>query len=307
VTAVAVPPILFALASMAVQSFADCVYKRAQVKGTVPETFLVYQSYSFGVTAFALVLALGVFRADWTAWKYGPACGLIGFAAYYFFLRSLKGGQVSVNTMVFRLSFILTAGLAVVFLAEPVTERKLAGLAAAVLAVASLTVTPGRGGGGGRRRPGSEMGTGSRGGAGAASAGKGRGLGFAVAALLCLGTLSFIYKLAAREGVPAPSLIFIQFAFFSPSAMVYAALRRRFVWHPVSARHGLGAGVLLSVSLILLVSALARGEAGTMVPVSQMSFILTAVLAVPWFGEAWTSRKTAAVILAAGAVALLSG
>ena len=147
-TAIAVPPILFALASMAVQSIADCVYKRAQVKGTVPETFLVYQSYSFGVTAFALVLALGVFRADWTAWKYGPACGLFAFAACYFFLRSLKGGQVSVNTMVFRLSFILTAGLAVVFLAEPVTERKLAGLAAAVLAVASLTVTPGRGGGG---------------------------------------------------------------------------------------------------------------------------------------------------------------
>ena len=38
-----------------------------------------------------------------------------------------------------------------------------------------------------------------------------------------------------------------------------------------------------------------------------MSFILTAVLAVPWFGEAWTARKTAAVILAAGAVVLLSG
>jgi len=302
VTAIAVPPVLFALASMAIQSLADCVYKRAQVKGTVPETFLVYQSYSFGVTAFALVLALGVFRADLTAWKYGPACGLFGFAAYYFFLRSLKGGQVSVNTTVFRLSFILTAGLAVVFLAEPVTARKAGGLAAAVLAVASLTVTPGRGW---SRRPGAEIGTESAG--GATSAGRGRGLGFAVAALLCLGTLSFIYKVAAREGVPAPSLIFIQFAFFSPAAMVYAALRRRFVWHPVSAGHGLGAGVLLSLSLILLVSALARGEAGTMVPVSQMSFVLTAVLAVPWFGEAWTARKTAAVILAAGAVALLSG
>jgi drug/metabolite transporter (DMT)-like permease len=304
VTAIIVPPVLFALASMAVQSLVDCVYKRAQVKGAVPETVLVYQSYSFGVTAFALVLALGVFPADLTAWKYGPACGLIGFAAYYFFLRSLKGGQVSVNTTVFRLSFILTAGLAVVFLAEPVTAQKAGGLAAAVLAVASLTVTSGRGG---HRRPGAETGTGSAGGAAAVSAGKGRGVGFAVAALLCLGTLLFIYKLAAREGVPAPSLIFIQFAFFSPAAMVYATLRRRFVWHPVSAGHGLGAGVLLSLSLILLVSALARGEAGTMVPVSQMSFVLTAVLAVPWFGEAWTARKTAAVILAAGAVALLSG
>ncbi|MBI2881086.1 MAG: hypothetical protein HYY21_05835, partial [Candidatus Tectomicrobia bacterium] len=89
---------------MAVQSLSDCVYKRAQVKGAVPETFLVYQSYSFGLTALA-----------------------------------------------------------------------------------------------------------------------------------CLGTLSFFYKLAAREGVPASALMFIQFSFFSPLAMAWAALRRRFAWHPASA------------------------------------------------------------------------
>ncbi|MFQ5914048.1 MAG: EamA family transporter [Nitrospinota bacterium] len=293
---ISVPPALLALASMAVQSLADCVYKRSQVKGAVPETFLVYQSYSFGVTAFALVLAQGAFRSDLTAWKYGPACGLVGFAAYYFFLRSLKGGQVSVNTMIFRLSFVLTALLAIVFLGEPVTVRKVSGLAVAGLAVAALTIFPAL-----RKKAG---------GAGAAegTAGeKGRSLAFALAALACLGTLSFFYKLAAREGVPAPALIFIQFAFFSPSAMVYAAFRRRFLRHPVSIGHGLGAGVLLSLALILLVSALMRGEAGIMVPINQMSFVLTAAFAVPWFGEAWTAPKTVAVLLAAGAVFLLSG
>lgn len=280
---------------MVIQSLTDCVYKRAQVKGAVPETFLVYQSYSFGLTAFLVVLALSAFRADLTAWKYGPACGLVGFAAYYFFLRSLKGGQVSVNTMIFRLSFVLTALLAVAFLGEALTPRKVLGLAAAGLAVATLTVLSGA------RR--GEGGDGTR---GADSDGRGKGRAFALAALVCLGTLSFLYKLAAREGVPAPTLIFIQFAFFSPSAMIYAALRRRFVWHPVSVAHGLGAGVLLSLALILLVSALMVGEAGVMVPINQMSFVLTAALAVPWFGETWTGAKTAAVVLAAGAVVFLS-
>lgn len=282
---------------MAVQSLSDCVYKRAQVKGAVPETFLVYQSYSFGLTALLLVLASGALRSDLAAWKYGPACGLVGFAAYYCFLRSLKSGQVSVHTMVFRLSFVLTAFLAVLFLGEAVTPRKVLGLGAAAAAVAALAALPSPGLSKGRKRPGRP----------AQPSEGGRGLGFALAALACLGTLSFFYKLAAREGVPASALIFIQFSFFSPSAMAYAAIRRRFLWHPTSVAHGLAAGVLLSLALILLVSALGRGEAGVLVPINQMSFVLTAVLAVPWFGEAWTTRKTAAVLLATGAVFLLSG
>jgi drug/metabolite transporter (DMT)-like permease len=280
---------------MLVQSLADCVYKRSQQKGAYPETFLVFQSYSFGATALALVLALDVFRGDWTAWKYGPLCGLVGFVAYFCFLSSLKGGQASVNTMIFRLSFVLTAVLAVVFLGEPVTTLKLAGLCAAALAVLALTVFPGV--------------TQTRAYAacdGASGGARTRSIALALAAMLLLGLLSFFYKLAARDGVPAPALIFIQFAFFSPTAMIYAGLRRRFVWHPVSAGHGLGAGVLLSGALILLVFALTDGDAGIVVPINQMSFVLVATLAVPWFGEAWTRWKTLAVLLAAAAVVLLA-
>ena len=88
--------------------------------------------------------------------------------------------------------------------------------------------------------------------------------------------------------------------------MIYAGLRRRFVWHPVSASHGLPAGVLLSGALILLVFALTDGDAGIVVPINQMSFVLVAALAVPWFGEAWTRWKTLAVLLAAAAVVLLA-
>lgn len=280
---------------MVVQSLSDCVYKRSQLKGAIPETFLVYQSYSFGITAFVLVIFLDVFRTDWTAWKYGPACGLVGFTAYYCFLCSLKFGQVSVNTVIFRLSFVLTALFAIVFLGEPISIRKGVGLLVATFAIASLADLPWL-----KKLRSDDP-------KGAKPIHMGKSLAFSVAAFTCLGTLSFIYKLAANDGVPAPLLIFIQFAFFSPLAMVYGAFRRRFVWHPISALHGLGAGVLLSLALILLVSALMQGEAGVIVPINQMSFVLTAALAVPWFGESWSIPKTTAIILAVGAVLLLSG
>ena len=280
---------------MVLQSLSDCIYKRSQVKGAVPETVFVYQSYSFWLTALILVLLFETFPATWTAWKYGPICGVVAYSAYYAYLRSLKSGQVSVNTMIFRLSFVLTAFLAIVILGEAVTLRKLLGLASAALAALSLTVLPAwkfR-----RREPGSE----------AEPEKAGRGLAPALIAFGCLGLLVFIYKLAALEGVPAASVIFVQASFVSPIAMLNAAYLRRFVWHPASAAHGLAAGLLISMAIALLIGALFRGEAGVVVPINQMSFVLTAVLAAVWFRETWAAWKTAAVLLATGAVVLLSG
>jgi uncharacterized membrane protein len=289
-----VPPIIFAIASMILQSLSDCIYKRGQVKGIVPETFLVFQSYSFGLTALILVIFQDTFRFDLTAWKYGPVCGLLAFAAYYFFLRSLKTGQVSVNTMIFRMSFVLTAILGILFFHEPVSIHKIFGLLSATLAVLCLTILSTIFGNSQETVKTSDIPE------------RGKQLAFPFLAFMCLGLLSFLYKVATLEQIQPSSLIFIQFSFFSPLAMIYAALYKRFNWHSTSVMHGLGAGVLLSLALILLVTALTRGEAGIMVPINQMSFALTAILAVKWFGEAWTKSKTIGVILATGAVFLLS-
>ncbi|MFC1665384.1 EamA family transporter [Pseudomonadota bacterium] len=287
-------PILLALASMIFQSLGDGVYKRSQNHKAYPELFLVYQSYSFGITSLALVYIFDVFRTDWVAWKYGPICGVVGFTAYFCFLSSLREGQVSINTMIFRLSFVLTAVLAIVFLGEPITLQKSIGLITAALAVLSLTVFP------------ILFSNGSANKTHVSTPGSRKSIILAITAMLLLGVLSFVYKLAASEGVPGPSLIFIQFAFFSPIAMLYAYFRKRFVWHQTSVNHGLSAGVLLSLALILLVSALGRGDAGVVVPINQMSFVLIAVLAVPWFKESWTIWKTIAVGFAALTIWLLS-
>ncbi len=287
-----ISPIAFAIASMALQSLADCVYKRGQVNGIVPETFLVFQSYTFGLTALATTLVQGTFPAEPTAWKYGPVCGGLAFCAFYFFLKSLRLGQVSVNTMIFRMSFVLTALLAAAFLDESLTFPKIIGLLAAFTSVLCLTVLPNL-----IRKPTADA---------ADILSRKIFLRLPLLAFLCLGLLSFIYKLAALEKIPSSGLIFIQFTFFSPLAMIYAAFRRKFYHHLPSIKHGLTAGVLLSSASILLVSALERGEAGIMVPINQMSFGLTALLAVFWFKEKWSLPKTLGMLLATGAVYLLS-
>jgi len=291
-------PVILALASMVFQSLGDGVYKRSQNHQAYPELFLVYQSYSFGVTALALVIIFDVFRTDWVAWKYGPICGVLGFAAYYCFLTSLREGQVSINTMIFRLSFVITAALAVLFLGEVVTLQKLVGLLSAVLAVLSLTLFP--------HLFSNQSASKATNISSKSPFGSKTSIVYALTAMLLLGLLTFVYKLAAGEGVSGPSLIFIQFAFFSPIAMIYTYSRKHFVWHPASISHGLVAGVLLSCALVLLVSALARGDAGVVVPINQMSFVLIAVLAIPWFKESWTAWKSLAVVFAILTVWLLA-
>lgn len=277
--------VLFALASMVVHSFADLLYKRGQVRGIVPETFLVFQSYTFGLTSFLIALFAGHLRLDGTTWKYGPPTGLLAFAASYAFLRSLKRGEAGIHTTILRLSFVLTVLLAIIFLEEPLSARRVAGLLSAILAISAFLPL-------------------------ALSAGGRRGdlpsLLLALLAMVFLGGLHFVYKLAAMEGVEAPSLMFVQFCFYSSSAMAYSALTTRFRRTPETLSHGLLAGVLIASALTLLIYALRLGDASVMVPIQQMSFVLTAFLAIFFFKESFSPLKGLSLALAVASIFLLS-
>jgi len=56
----------------------------------------------------------------------------------------------------------------------------------------------------------------------------------------------------------------------------------------------------------LLFESLARGEASVLVPISQMGFVVTAVIGVAFLGEPLTARKSAGLAFAVGALACLA-
>src|SRR5262249_57866258 len=112
----------------------DLVYKRGAAAGVQAHHFLMLQGWFFlpGIVLYGL--ATGTLApAPYMLW--GMAAGLFVFVALYNFARALRSGSVSVIAPIFRLSFTITTGLAVLVLAEPLTAWKLAGLAAAFLAV----------------------------------------------------------------------------------------------------------------------------------------------------------------------------
>jgi uncharacterized membrane protein len=275
------PAVLFALLSMALVGIADFVYKRAAIAGAFPSSFLLVQSWFFGATALLFGIVTRTLRFH-PALLLGPVAAAAVFGGARMFLMSLRGGEASVNTPIFRLSFVVTVALAILFLGEQLTIRKLAGFALAAASILLLTGFP--------------LERLFRGGLGAKL---GRPFFLALAAMGCMGLLNFVYTVAIRLGATPPAFIFSQFCAFTLIALFHSlwwerGLRLdRAVW-----AHAPLAGVFTSSGFIFLLMALQRGEASEAVPISQMSFVMTTVLAAVVYHEAFTPKKTAGLAAA---------
>ena len=285
-TPVAAPAwLLLSLMSMALVGTADLLLRRATLRGVRPGSFMVLQSWFFGPTALTWALATGSLRWN-RAILFGPVAGVLAFVATYAFLRSLQapGGQVSVNAAVYRLNLAVAAVLAIVFLGESVTAPKVAGLVLAVTAVLLLTETSAR-----RATP------------------SARGIGWAGVATVAFGLVLFLYKVAVGIGAPPALLILGQFSSLTTIAFCWATWREggvrftRAIW-----THAPVCGVLNSSGRVLLAWALTSGEASAAVPVSQMSFVFTFLLAAPLFGEPVPPRKLGGLLAAVLAVLAFS-
>jgi drug/metabolite transporter (DMT)-like permease len=258
-----------ALGAMMFYGLADWVFKRAAASGVQAHHFLALQALFFapGIFLYGLTtntLALG------PPFAWGMMAGVLMFVALYNFARSLASGAVSIVAPVFRLSFAITVALAVWLLNERLTGWKLAGLGASLVALWLLL---------------------AGGPASAPRITKSSVLNVLVATVT-MGIVSFIYKLGVIAGGSPATVLTGQASVFLPLATLFALKRDRGFHPPPGAwRHGVTAAVLLLFGLVMLLAGLARGEASVLVPVAQMSFVVTAGLGFIFLREALTIRK----------------
>lgn len=110
--------------------------------GVLPETMAAAQA-----ALFMPLATLVVFVADrklpppLAAFKFGGPAAVLILVATLALLRGIAIGQASVLVPIAQMGFIVAALLGIVALREPVTLRKAAGLAAALAALAVLTVS----------------------------------------------------------------------------------------------------------------------------------------------------------------------
>jgi len=112
-------------------------YKIGLRGGALPETLLVAQAAAFNLSALAYTLAAD--RALYPlryAWRYPALAAAALLTAFLFMLRSLAVGEASIYVPVAQMGFVITAVVGILLLGEALTARKIAGLTAALAALA---------------------------------------------------------------------------------------------------------------------------------------------------------------------------
>ncbi len=279
-------PIVYALVAMVCYGVCDFIYKQAASAGIRADHFLMVQAWFFCSLVILYALATGTIVLDPAA-LWGMLAGALAFVGFYYFVRSLVAGAVSTNASIFRLNFIVTVLLVV---GEPLTLRKVLGLAFALLATWLLL---------GAGRPAADPATGDA---------RRRSLLQVAVATLAFGAANFFHTVGLRHGAVPETLAVAQAAVFMPLAtiVVYGAdckLRPP----PMTFGYSAIAAILLLGATIFMLRSVAEGQASVLVPITQMGFIVAALLGIFVLLERVTLRKAAGLASALAALAVLAG
>jgi drug/metabolite transporter (DMT)-like permease len=281
------PGIEYALGAMLFFGLGDLVYKRGAAAGAQPHHFLMVQSWVFAPSV--VLYAMWTDSLHFVAGSlWGALAGLFVLVGFYNFAHSLRTGSISINAPVFRLSFVLTAALAVLLLGEPLTSDKVAGIALALAAVWLLLGAPAPEDAAGRRESRSS-------------------LVRVLVATVSVGAGNFIYTFGLRAGATPASLIVAQAAVVVTLATVFAgAVDRRIRPSRAALSYAPRAAVVLALAFAFMVEGMARAEASVVVPIAQMGFVVTALLGFLFLRERFTARKGAGLAAALAALASLA-
>ena len=279
-----IPPyILLALLSMLLLGIYDFVYSRAVRKGVSAGTMTCSQACFFVPTVTLWAYLEGAYT--WTPRAFlGPLAAICLFFGIWAFMRSVSLGEASVSTPIYRISFVITALVAILFLGEQMTIRKGIGFMLAAASIFFLSEFRLKAKSVTRDRTASIL--------------------WAIAAMSSIGLLNIIYKIGVSGGMAPAMFLHSQGVCFITIAFIYARLTQggprfsRQGW-----AHGFVASFSLSMGLIALLAALKTGEASVVTPIGQLSFVVSTLMVTLWMGERFTKRKVAGLLLAVATIA----
>ncbi len=276
--------VAYALLTLFCFGLNDLLIKRAAQHGAASHQVMMVLALTMLPFFVAYGLATrSIVPAPAALW--GALGGAFAYFGFYHFSRSLSSGAVSVLAPIFRLQFVVTAVLALALFGEHLSAAKVLGLALAIAAAWLLL--------------------------GSASGAKVEVARGAVARVLlatvAVGIAFFLFKLALRQGATPATVLLCQIFGLASSATVFSVcFDRGFAASGAALRYGIPFGVSQAIGFGALIEGLAIGEASILVPIAQLSFVLTAVVGLAFLKEAVTARKTAGLAAAVGAVGLLA-
>jgi transporter family protein len=273
-----VNPIILAVYSMLLTGLSDFLYRRARIKGVSPEFFLFIQAIFFNsfnsiYIAFQRSLEISIATVF-----FGVCCGILAYSSVLLFLKSLSKGQASINVTIFRLSFIITAILAIIFIHEEVTLGKFLAISLAAFSIIALSRSL-----------------------------ETRNMHYGVLiqllfATFLYGLFGFIYKVAISTGSTPTGIVAMQGATFFTLSFITSKIKNPMNMSRSVLTHAPICGVLLVSSFLLLLESLKFGEVGVSFSIVQLSFVFTSILAILFLGEKFRMLNFFGIVAAVLAV-----
>lgn len=268
-------PYLLALLCCLLFGVSEFLYKLAHREKLHEGSYLCLQSGTVFCTLGLLSAGGGGWRMTPAAAVLGIGCGMLAFCTAITFLISIGRGPASVTAAIRRLSFVITAALAVAILGERLTALKLFAIVLAGAGLVTIVWTPEE-----AHRP----------------------YPLIYVTVLSSGLLSFAHKLGAGAGVSPAAFLMFQAGIVHLCSHVLCRTTGGYRFSGWGIRLAPVTGVLLAVAMTLLLHALRTGEALVLIPLVQLSFLVTAPLSFRLLHEPMLPRKLLGLALGAAAV-----
>lgn len=277
--------VLFALLGAGLNSANDLVYWKSAIGRSVKVVYLFYFFSSLFSAVFALLSTLlinGSFVIETVDVLYGILLGVLSFCAYILFLFSFSGSNTSVSVTIYRLNLIPGIILAVIFLDETISWRRGLGV---ILCVVSMLLFAGKLRYGlAQKKP----------------------LLLSLGACILGGVLNLLNKVAMLHGADSARLLFWRFLAVSLISGVILWTKRpaRPVFKDI--KYAMLSGLLLMLAVLSILTALKTGAVSVIIPITQMAFVIVALISWAFLGEKMTKTKLAGILCAIFAVILIS-
>jgi uncharacterized membrane protein len=205
---------------------------------------------------------------------WGLFSGVFSVTANILLIEGMIYNDAGKCSTVYRLNLIFVALGAFLLLGEAVTTARLLGIMFALIAIVLFFLDSPRTGHRGRLVK----------------------LGFymiGTAALLRAG-MALSYKYALTIGVDRSSLLALNGIMWVIGGGIYALVKEKHMETKFNSRnwnYGLVSSILICGTVLFMALALEKGDASVILPLAQMSFILTGVLGIIFFKEKLSTRK----------------
>lgn len=263
--------IIFALGSLLCGAVNDSIFKLYSAKKTTIGLYL-----SFIGLVWAVVFSVVVFIQGGTISSldlfWGVVSGVFSILANILLVEGMKGCEAGVASTIYRLNLVPAALFAMVFMGESYGVFKISGILFALIAV--LLFFPGK------EQKESLF-----------------SVALVVAGALLRAAMGISYKVALNHHATEMNLLVVNGVCWLVGGVLYFLIREKSTkkhFFRIS-KYGLWSGLFVCGIVVCLMLALKHGEASIVLPISQMSFLGTAVIAALFLHEKLSPRKKAGV------------